>query len=157
MLAHGGTVIQEAIMVRTGPEPVVAFGLAEDMLQARLAQAATTYTSASSPPLPRARPVVVGSASLTPIFDRVLGKNHLSKGRYEAGTASLLHTHDADHYIVVTAGEGSIRCPTERYRLQPGTVVWIPRSMPHLLAADSDTALELIVLAASGYSTRVVQ
>ena len=88
---------QEQVIVEGNPTYIVA--LCDD-LEDRLERANYTYTSARRPPLPRARPFLVGHATLTPLFDRVLGHNHIIKGRYEAGTVSALHIHDADQYLI---------------------------------------------------------
>ena len=134
---------------------VVALG--RDDLEERLERARFTYTSARQPPLPRARPFIIGKATLQPIFDRVLGKNHLSRGRYEPGTVSVLHTHNSDQYIIVTGGEGTVSTPKETHHLLPGMVVWIPQGEAHIHAAQEGAALEFVFLAATGHSSDIVQ
>ena len=134
---------------------VVALG--RDDLEERLERARFTYTSARQPPLPRARPFIIGKATLQPIFDRVLGKNHLSRGRYEPGTVSVLHTHNSDQYIIVTGGEGTVSTPKETHHLLPGMVVWIPQGEAHIHAAQEGSALEFVFLAATGHSSDIVQ
>ena len=134
---------------------VVALG--RDDLEERLERARFTYTSARQPPLPRARPFIIGKATLQPIFDRVLGKNHLSRGRYEPGTVSVLHTHNSDQYIIVTGGEGTVSTPKETHHLLPGMVVWIPQGEAHIHAAHEGAALEFVFLAATGHSSDIVQ
>ena len=155
--AAGGQMEHEEISVEAEPEYIVALGLGPDLLEERLVRAAATYTSAKAPPLPRARPFIVGKATLQPLFDRVLGKNHLSKGRYEPGTISAVHTHNSDQYIIVTAGEGSVSTPEETHHLRPGMVVWIPRGVAHVHAAESGEGLEFIFIAASGHSSEIVE
>ena len=145
---------QEEIAVEH-PERVVALG--RDDLDERLERARFSYTSAHQPPLPRARPFIIGKATLQPIFDRVLGKNHLSRGRYEPGTVSVLHTHNSDQYIIVTGGEGTVSTPKETHHLRPGMVVWIPQGEAHIHAAQEGTALEFVFLAATGHSSDIVQ
>ena len=145
---------QEEIVVEH-PERVVALG--RDDLEERLERARFSHTSAHQPPLPRARPFIIGKATLQPIFDRVLGKNHLSRGRYEPGTVSVLHTHNSDQYIIVTGGEGTVSTPKETHHLRPGMVVWIPQGEAHIHAAQEGTALEFVFLAATGHSSDIVQ
>lgn len=135
------------------PDPLVVLGErdADDLrLRARI-----SYTSASRPPLPRARPFLVGDASLEPLLDRALGANHVIRGRYEGGTRSLLHTHDADQYLVITAGEGEVRTETDAYQLRPGMVVLIPRGQPHIHVAGPDF-LEYILFTATGHQAEVL-
>lgn len=146
---------QEVIKVENDPEYIVALG--RDDLDMRLARAKGTYTSATQPPLPRARPFIMGKATLQPLFDKVLGANHLSKGRYEPGTTSALHTHNSDQYIIITAGAGSVSTRTETHKLVPGMVVWIPKGEAHIHAAQSGSALEFIFLCATGHSSDIVQ
>ena len=146
---------QEEIAIESEPTYIVALG--RDDLADRLQRAQMTYTSALHPPLPRARPFLIGKATLQPLFDRVLGKNHLSKGRYEPGTVSALHTHNSDQYIIITGGEGRVSTATESYDLRPGMVVWIPKGEAHIHAADSAAALEFIFLAATGHSSDIVE
>jgi quercetin dioxygenase-like cupin family protein len=99
----------------------------------------------------------MGKATLQPLFDRVLGNNHLSKGRYEPGTTSALHTHNSDQYIIITGGEGSVSTRTETHKLVPGMVVWIPRGEAHIHAAKSGAPLEFIFLCATGHSSDIVE
>ncbi len=145
---------QEEVVVEGNPTYIVAVG--RDDLEDRLERANYSYTSARRPPLPRARPFLVGNASLTPLFDRVFGKNHIIKGRYEPGTVSALHIHDADQYLVITSGSGEVRSRTESFPLSPGMVVWIPANTPHVHAATSDEALEFIFITATGHSSEIV-
>ncbi|HNM78432.1 MAG TPA: cupin domain-containing protein, partial [Tepidiformaceae bacterium] len=112
--------------------------------------------SARRPPLPRARPFLIGHATLTPLFDRVLGKNHLIKGRYEPGTVSALHTHDADQYLIITGGSGQVRDRNNSYDLKPGMVVWIPAETAHVHAATADEPLEFIFITTTGHSSDIV-
>ena len=146
---------QEEIVTESQPERTVALG--RDNLEERLLHAKFTYTSATHPPLPRARPFIIGKATLEPIFDRVLGNNHLSRGRYEPGTVSVLHTHNSDQYIIVVGGEGSVSTPKETHHLRPGMVVWIPEGEAHIHAAEAGTALEFVFLARTGHSSDMVQ
>lgn len=146
---------QEEITVEVEPEYIVALG--RDDLEERLLHAKMTYTSRTAPPLPRARPFIMGKATLQPLFDRVLGNNHLSKGRYEPGTVSALHTHDSDQYIIITGGAGSVSTPKETHHLRPGMVVWIPKGEAHIHAAEGADALEFIFLAATGHSSDIVE
>ncbi len=144
---------QEQVVVEGNPTYIVALG---DNLEERLERANFTYTSARRPPLPRARPFLVGHATLTPLFDRVLGKNHIIKGRYEAGTVSALHTHDADQYLIITGGSGQVRDRANSYDLKPGMVVWIPAGSAHVHAATNHEALEFIFITATGHSSDIV-
>ncbi len=144
---------QEQVIVEGNPTYIVALG---DNLEERLERANFSYTSARRPPLPRARPFLIGHATLTPLFDRVLGKNHIIKGRYEPGTVSALHTHDADQYLIITGGSGQVRDRTNSYDLKPGMVVWIPARAAHVHAATQDEALEFIFITATGHSSDIV-
>lgn len=144
---------QEQVIVEGNPTYIVALG---DNLDERLERANFSYTSARRPPLPRARPFLIGHATLTPLFDRVLGKNHIIKGRYEAGTVSALHTHDADQYLIVTGGSGQVRDRNNQYDLKPGMVVWIPAGSAHVHAATNHEALEFIFITATGHSSDIV-
>lgn len=144
---------QEQVLVEGKPTYIVALG--RDDLHDRLERAERSYTSARRPPLPTARPFIVGKATLTPLFDRVFGNNHIIKGRYEAGTHSMLHIHDADQYIIITAGSGQVKTRTETHELEPGMVVWIPAGEAHIHAAASE-ALEFIYLTATGHSSEIV-
>ena len=145
---------QEEVIVEGSPTYIVA--LCDD-LDDRLDRANYTYTSARRPPLPRARPFLVGNATLTPLFDRVLGPNHLIKGRYEPGTVSALHTHDADQYLIVTAGSGEVRDRERTYDLKPGMVVWIPANTAHIHAATRNEPLEFIFITATGNTSDIVE
>ena len=144
---------QEQVIIEGNPTYIVALG---DNLDERLERANQSYTSARRPPLPRARPFIVGHATLTPLFDRVLGKNHIIKGRYEAGTVSALHTHDADQYLIITGGSGEVRSRTQAYDLKPGMVVWIPAHSAHVHASTHHEALEFIFITATGHSSDIV-
>jgi len=144
---------QEQVIVEGNPTYIVALG---PDLEERLELANYTYTSARQPPLPRARPFLIGHATLTPLFDRVLGHNHIIKGRYEPGTVSVLHTHDADQYLIITAGSGEVRSRTDTYDLKPGMVVWIPAGTAHVHAATHDEALEFIFITKTGHSSDIV-
>jgi quercetin dioxygenase-like cupin family protein len=144
---------QEEVIVEGNPTYIVA--LCDD-LDDRLQRANYTYTSARRPPLPRARPFIIGNATLTPLFDRVLGQNHIIKGRYEPNTVSALHTHDADQYLIIVGGSGQVRSRTQSYDLKPGMVVWIPAKTPHVHAATQDEALEFIFITATGHSSDIV-
>jgi quercetin dioxygenase-like cupin family protein len=144
----------EEVTVESDSTYIVALG--RDDLDLRLQRATNTYTSLRHPPLPTARPFIMGKATLTPLFEKVLGNNHLAKGHYEPGTTSVLHTHDSDQYIIVTGGEGTVSTPTETHHLRPGMVVWIPKGEAHIHAAGGINALEFIFLAATGCSSDVV-
>jgi len=144
---------QEQVIVEGNPTYIIALG---ENLEERLERANYSYTSARRPPLPRARPFIIGHATLTPIFDRVLGKNHIIKGRYEPGTVSALHTHDADQYLIITGGSGEVRDRENSYALKPGMVVWIPAQTAHVHAATNDEALEFIFITATGHSSDIV-
>lgn len=145
---------QEQVVVEGNPTYIVA--LCDD-LEDRLERANYTYTSARRPPLPRARPFLVGHATLTPLFDRVLGHNHIIKGRYEPGTVSALHVHDADQYLIITGGSGQVRSRTQSHDLTPGMVVWIPANTAHVHAATHAEALEFIFITATGHSSEIVE
>ncbi len=144
---------QEQVIVEGNPTYIIALG---ENLEERLERANYSYTSARRPPLPRARPFIIGHATLTPIFDRVLGRNHIIKGRYEPGTVSALHTHDADQYLIITGGSGEVRDRENSYALKPGMVVWIPAQTAHVHAATNDEALEFIFITATGHSSDIV-
>lgn len=144
---------QEQVIVEGNPTYIVALG---DDLQDRLERANYSYTSSRTPPLPRARPFIIGHATLTPLFDRVLGQNHIIKGRYEPGTVSALHTHDADQYLIITGGSGQVRSRTQSYDLKPGMVVWIPARAAHVHAATQEEPLEFIFITATGHSSDIV-
>jgi quercetin dioxygenase-like cupin family protein len=145
---------QEQVQAEGNPNYIVA--LCDD-LEDRLERANYTYTSARKPPLPRARPIIIGNATLTPIFDRVLGHNHLIKGRYEPGTVSALHTHDADQFLIIIGGSGQVRSRTMSYDLTPGMVVWLPARTAHVHAATDKEALEFIFITATGHSSDLVE
>ncbi len=144
---------QEEVIVEGNPTYIVA--LCDD-LDDRLQRANYTYTSARRPPLPRARPFIIGNATLTPLFDRVLGQNHIIKGRYEPNTVSALHTHDADQYLIIVGGSGQVRSRTQSYDLKPGMVVWIPAKTAHVHAATQHEPLEFIFITATGHSSDIV-
>ena len=146
---------QEEVKAEGDPGYIIALG--RDDLEDVLARANHSYTSARRPPLPRARPFIIGNASLTPLFDRVLGRNHIIKGRYEPRTISALHTHDADQYIIITGGSGQVRTKTVSHDLKPGMVVWIPANTPHVHAATQAEALEFIFITATGHSSDIVE
>ncbi|MEP6871208.1 MAG: cupin domain-containing protein [Anaerolineaceae bacterium] len=147
--------MREEISIENEPERCVALGRGD--IEERLEHAKFTYTSALAPPVPRARPFLIGKATLQPLFDRVLGKNHLSRGRYEPGTVSVLHTHNSDQYIIVTGGVGTVSTPVETHHLVPGMVVWIPQGEAHIHAAQEGVALEFVFLAATGHSSDIVE
>ena len=144
---------QEQVIVEGNPTYIVALS---DDLDERLERANYTYTSARQPPLPRARPFIIGHATLTPLFDRVLGHNHIIKGRYEAGTVSALHTHDADQYLIIVGGSGEVRSRTQSYDLKPGMVVFIPARTAHVHAATHEEPLEFIFITTTGHSSDIV-
>ena len=144
---------QEYVQAEENPNYIVA--LCDD-LEDRLERANYTYTSARKPPLPRARPIIIGNATLTPIFDRVLGHNHLIKGRYEPGTVSALHTHDADQFLIIISGAGQVRSRTKSYDLTPGLVGGILARTAHVHAATDKEALEFIFITATGHSSDLV-
>ncbi|HKS90607.1 MAG TPA: cupin domain-containing protein [Tepidiformaceae bacterium] len=147
---------QEHISVESEPEYIVALGHGNE-LPDLLERSTYTYTSARQPPLPRARPFVIGHAVLQPLFDRVLGRNHLIKGRYEAGTVSAPHVHNADQYLVIVGGAGTVSNADETHELRPGMVVWIPAGQRHVHSAAPDAPLEYILLTATGHTSTVVE
>src|SRR5688572_1941328 len=74
------TMSQPEEEVKSEGDPGYLIALGRDDLGDVLTRANHSYTSARRPPLPRARPFIIGNASLTPLFDRVLGRNHIIKG-----------------------------------------------------------------------------
>jgi quercetin dioxygenase-like cupin family protein len=143
---------QEQVIVEGNPTYIVALS---DDLDERLERANFTYTSLRQPPLPRARPFIIGHATLTPLFDRVLGHNHIIKGRYEPKTVSALHTHDADQYLIIVGGSGQVRSREQAYDLKPGMVVFIPARTAHVHAATNEEPLEFIFITATGHSSDI--
>lgn len=145
---------EEKITPHQAVDDLVALG--RDDVEDLLLRANATYTSSRRPPLPRARPFIIGQATLEPLFDRALGRNHVIKGRYEAGTVSALHRHNADQYIVIIAGSGEVRTEMQSHELRPGMVVWIPKEQPHIHAAANGEALEYILFTATGHTAELL-
>ncbi len=137
------------------PPGLVIIG--ERDLEYRVERARLTYQPSMSPPLPTARPFIIGKAEMEPLLDQVLGLNHVVQGHYTAGTVSVLHEHDCDQVLVITGGEGEIRTGTETFTLAPGMVVWIPKGEPHVHAASHGSDFEFVYFTATGHSSNPVE
>jgi mannose-6-phosphate isomerase-like protein (cupin superfamily) len=78
----------------------------------------------------------------------------LSAGLYrlEAGAADPQQPHAEDEVYVVMAGRGAIIVGDERREVGVGSVVFVPRTMPHRFV-DIAEALEVLVLFAPAESS----
>ncbi|HLG72397.1 MAG TPA: cupin domain-containing protein [Chloroflexota bacterium] len=79
------------------------------------------------------------------------GQLALSEGVVHPGQVPPPHVHhNEDEAFYVLAGELTIQAGETRYRATAGTIVWLPREIPHGIAVETDEARVLNLLAPAG-------
>ena len=121
---------------------------------ARVQAATESYRSSLRPTVP-GQPAfrTAGTGAIQPLLDGVLGENHVVITRVSAGSATRWHTHDCDQVLIVTGGVATVETEQGKSRAEAGTVIFIPRGLPHLHGSPSDTFAETVFLTATGHST----
>lgn len=145
---------QEEVIVEGSPTYIVA--LCDD-LDDRLDRANYTYTSARRPPLPRARPFLVGNATLTPLFDRSWGRTISSRAATTRDSFGAAHPRCRPVSDRHCGFRGGAPDRERTYDLKPGMVVWIPANTAHIHAATRNEPLEFIFITATGHTSDIVE
>ena len=75
----------------------------------------------------------------------------LVEGSFYEGFGPPLHVHHhEDEGMLVLEGEIRFRQGTEEFVAGPGTLVWVPREVPHAFAVQSPSARALVILSPGG-------
>ncbi len=85
------------------------------------------------------------------IFSRVIVKTALSNVTLmclSKGTQISEHTTLREASVSVLKGTGTFSIGSRRVRMKPGVVIFLPKSTPHALHADTDCAILLSLFGA---------
>ena len=100
----------------------------------------------------------------TPTLTKVMGSDtggglDLVDHRVPAGYAPPAHVHrDADEVFYVVEGTLEVTCADDTWTVGPGSVVFLPRGVPHGFVASADgPARTLLLNAGSGFADLVVE
>jgi mannose-6-phosphate isomerase-like protein (cupin superfamily) len=75
----------------------------------------------------------------------------LVEGIFYEGFGPPLHVHHReDEGMLVLEGEIRFRQGTEEFIAGPGTLVWVPRDVPHAFTVHSPTARALVIVTPGG-------
>ncbi|MBA2560694.1 MAG: cupin domain-containing protein [Propionibacteriales bacterium] len=79
--------------------------------------------------------------------------------RVPAGYAPPLHVHsDQDEVFYVIDGEFAVRCGHEEWTAGPGSLVFLPRRVPHgFTVSDSTAGRTLLINAPAGFADVVTE
>ncbi|MBA3905324.1 MAG: cupin domain-containing protein [Pseudonocardiales bacterium] len=102
----------------------------------------------------------LGSLSLTKVLGRDTGgRLDLVDHRVPAGYAPPRHVHrDADEVFYIVDGTLEVTCGDESWRVGPGSVVFLPRGVPHGFVAGPDgPARTLLINAGAGFADVVAE
>lgn len=90
---------------------------------------------------------VAGLNRITVLIDRSrTALTEVGLNVWHAGLEGPPHSHDAKEQIFfVTAGTGSVTVAGESFRVQPGSLVYVPIGAMHRTVVDSGNALEYIL------------
>ena len=82
----------------------------------------------------------------------------LVEGAFYAGFGPPLHVHHhEDEGMLVLDGEIRFRQGTEEFIAGPGTLVWVPREVPHAFTVQSPTARALVIVTPGGFEQMFVE
>ncbi len=76
----------------------------------------------------------------------------LVEGTFYEGFGPPLHVHHReDEGMLVLEGEIRFRQGTEEFVAGPGTLVWVPRGVPHAFTVHSPSARALVIVTPGGF------
>ena len=76
----------------------------------------------------------------------------LVEGTFYKGFGPPLHVHHREEKgMLVLDGEIRFRQGTEEFIAGPGTLVWVPREVPHAFSVQSPTARALVIVTPGGF------
>ena len=102
----------------------------------------------------------LGTLSLTKVLGRDTGGGvDLIDHRVPPGYAPPKHVHrDADEVFYLIDGTLEVTCGDDAWHVEPGSVVFLPRGVPHGFVAGSDgPARTLLINAPAGFGDLVVE
>ena len=81
----------------------------------------------------------------------------LVEGIFYEGFGPPLHVHHReDEGMLVLEGEIRFRQGTEEFIAGPGTLVWVPREVPHAFTVQSSSARVLVIVTPGGFEEMFV-
>lgn len=101
----------------------------------------------------------LGTLSLTKVMGSdTAGGLDLVDHRVPAGYAPPTHLHrEADEVFYLVDGTLEVTCGADSWRVEPGSVVFLPRGVPHGFVAGSDRpARTLLINAGAGFGDVIV-
>jgi len=82
----------------------------------------------------------------------------LVEGTFYEGFGPPLHIHHReDEGMLVLEGEIRFRKATEEFIAGPGTLVWVPREVPHAFRVESPSARALVIATPGGFEQMFVE
>jgi quercetin dioxygenase-like cupin family protein len=102
----------------------------------------------------------LGSLTLTKVTRAVTGgAMDIVDHRVPAGYAPPLHVHaDQDEVFYLIDGSLSVRCGDDRWEAGPGSLVFLPRQVPHGFTVSADgPARTLLVNAPAGFADVITE
>lgn len=102
----------------------------------------------------------LGSLTLTKVMSSDTGgRLDVVDHRVPAGYAPPKHLHrDADEVFFVVEGTLQVTCGSDSWQVGPGSVVFLPRGVPHgFVAGDGGPARTLLINAGAGFGDVVVE
>ncbi|HOX08938.1 MAG TPA: cupin domain-containing protein [Planctomycetota bacterium] len=72
------------------------------------------------------------------------------------GVRNVLHIHDCEQVLVVTAGKGIVATESERRVVNPGDVIFIPAGEKHWHGAAEDSTFSHIYVSKKGIACHIV-
>jgi mannose-6-phosphate isomerase-like protein (cupin superfamily) len=82
----------------------------------------------------------------------------LVEGAFYEGFGPPLHVHHhEDEGMLVLEGEIRFRQGTEEFVGGPGTLVWVPRGVPHAFTVQSPSARALVIVSPGGFEQMFVE
>lgn len=82
----------------------------------------------------------------------------LVEGIFYEGFGPPLHVHHhEDEGMLVLDGKIRFRQDTEEFIAGPGTLVWVPREVPHAFRVESPTARALVIVTPGGFEQMFVE
>lgn len=156
---EGFTTLEREVLVRAGQPPNVSVVLTPAPVEKKTTP--TPTPAAPVPPARPARPVDALALSLTDFLEKnFVGSAPLKTSMLvcsDGGTAQLLQLRDplenqqhgdADEYLYVVAGEGTVRVRDQETKVRSGFFAFVPRGFPHSLRRQGRNPL--IVLSVLG-------
>ncbi|MGH2614811.1 MAG: cupin domain-containing protein [Thermomicrobiales bacterium] len=82
----------------------------------------------------------------------------LVEGAFYEGFGPPLHVHHReDEGMLLLEGEIRFRQGTEEFIAGPGTLVWVPRGVPHAFTVQSPSARALVIVTPGGFEQMFVE